>query len=239
MDFNIVRSNIINLSVDAIVLPANEKLKEGPGTSKAIFEAAGRSKLKKACEEIGHCDIGMAVPTPAYSLDAKYIIHAVVPRWKGGNNDEYALLSSAYLSSMNLADVLGCESIAFPLLASGNNGFDRALAFKIAAESINKFEGTKLKRVTLVVYGETAECFVRSQGYDVTVIADIERPKKPVIDEEVQGFISEKLKAAADWLKEPDNQKKLLDLGMTIALAVIGKDTKAFKILDAVKKKTK
>lgn len=79
MNFTVVRANIINVSADAMVLPANEKLKEGSGTSKAIFDAAERSKLSKACAEIGHCDTGSAVPTPAFDLNAKYIIHAAVP----------------------------------------------------------------------------------------------------------------------------------------------------------------
>ena len=94
MDIEIVSANIIDICADAIVLPANEKLKEGSGTSKAIFEAAGRSNLKQECEKIGHCEVGSAVPTSAYNLNAKYIIHAVVPKWRGGNNNEYGLLSS-------------------------------------------------------------------------------------------------------------------------------------------------
>ena len=48
MQFNVVKTNIVNIAVDAIVLPANEHLKEGSGTSKAIFEAAGRKALTKA-----------------------------------------------------------------------------------------------------------------------------------------------------------------------------------------------
>ena len=70
MDIEIVSANIIDICADAIVLPANEKLKEGSGTSKAIFEAAGRSNLKQECEKIGHCEVGSAVPTSAYNLNA-------------------------------------------------------------------------------------------------------------------------------------------------------------------------
>ena len=161
MNFTVVRANIADFAADAIVLPANEYLKEGSGTSTAIFSAAGRSELTKACAEIGHCDTGSAVPTPAFDLDAKYIIHAVVPKWIDGEHNEYGALSSAYLTALNLADIMSCRSIAFPLLASGNNGFDRALAFKIAERSINNFEGKNIKDVILVIYDENAECFVR------------------------------------------------------------------------------
>lgn len=79
----------------------------------------------------------------------KYIIHAVVPRWVDGEHDEYDLLSSAYLASLNIAEIMRCDSIAFPLLASGNNGFDKELAIQIAKESIGQFTGDSLKNVYL------------------------------------------------------------------------------------------
>lgn len=92
MDFDIVIGNIVDVVADAIVLPANEKLKEESGISKVVFNAAGRSKLKKACGKIGHCEVGSAVPTPAFNMDASYIIHAVVPRWKDGMSNDYRSL---------------------------------------------------------------------------------------------------------------------------------------------------
>ena len=51
MKFDLVKSNIINVTADAIVLPANSMLKEGSGASAAIFEAAGRKDLTKACKK--------------------------------------------------------------------------------------------------------------------------------------------------------------------------------------------
>lgn len=170
MQFEIIKANIVDVVSDAIVLPANEVLKEGIGTSKAIFNAAGRKELTQACEKLGHCNIGSAVPTLAYNLTSKYIIHAVVPKWIDGQHSEYDLLSSAYLASLNIAEVIGCESVAFPLLASGNNGFDKQLAFRIAEESIKSFESVKLKKVFLVVYGDTMETYMKSLGYNVLVI---------------------------------------------------------------------
>lgn len=236
MEFTVVRANIVNIAADAIVLPANEKLKEGSGTSHAIFEAAGRAKLTKACAEYKHCTTGSAVPTPAFDLSSKFIIHAVVPKWKDGNHDEYGLLSSAYLTSLNLADLMGCESIAFPLLASGNNGFDRSLAFQIAETSIKEFTGDKLKKVILVVYGENAECFVRSLGYDVTVLAENQPVHKIQIPDEAKKFIDTGLKAADKWLKDENNQKLLLEAGINIALLLLPAGGKGAKAVDIVRK---
>lgn len=236
MNFTVVRANIIDIAADAIVLPANERLKVGSGASEAIFNAAGRAKLTKACAEIGHCDTGSAVPTPAYDLNAKYIIHAVVPKWKDGEHDEYGALSSAYLTSLKLAEIMKCKSIAFPLLASGNNGFDRALAFQIAEKSINDFEGEYLQNITLVIYGENTECFVRSQGYSVTAVSETKPVHKSDFSDKTKSVIAENLKAAQNWLKNGENIKKLLVMGIEIALVVLPSHGKAAKILNVAKK---
>lgn len=171
MKFDIVKGDIVDVCADAVVLPANTGLKEGSGTSRAIFKAAGRIELMKACAEYGHCDIGSAVPTEAFNLNAKCIIHAVVPRWKDGNHQEYELLSSAYLSALNMADHLKCQSIVFPLLASGNNGFDKELAFQIAKKSFESFSGEHLKKITLVIYEGSVALLIKSWGYEIDTVS--------------------------------------------------------------------
>ena len=229
MKFKIIKANIVDVASDAIVLPANEALKEGSGTSKAIFTAAGRKELTKACKELGHCNTGSAIPTLAYNLSSKYIIHAVVPKWIDGEHSEYDLLSSAYLASLNIAEVMGCESVAFPLLASGNNGFDKQLAIRIAEESIKSFEGVNLKKVFLVVYGDTMETYMKSLGYNVLVIpAHVkmndkkihhqDKQKKLIADgkDVAQDILEAQLEKAIEWIKKPENQKILFEAGIAV-----------------------
>lgn len=229
MKFKIIKANIVDVASNAIVLPANEALKEGSGTSKAIFTAAGRKELTKACKELGHCSTGSAIPTLAYNLSSKYIIHAVVPKWIDGEHSEYDLLSSAYLASLNIAEVMGCESVAFPLLASGNNGFDKQLAVRIAEESIKSFEGVNLKKVFLVVYGDTMETYMKSLGYNVLVIpAHVkmndkkihhqDKQKKLIADgkDVAQDILEAQLEKAIEWIKKPENQKILFEAGIAV-----------------------
>lgn len=229
MKFKIIKANIVDVASDAIVLPANEALKEGSGTSKAIFTAAGRKELTKACKELGHCSTGSAIPTLAYNLSSKYIIHAVVPKWIDGEHSEYDLLSSAYLASLNIAEVMGCESVAFPLLASGNNGFDKQLAVRIAEESIKSFEGVNLKKVFLVVYGDTMETYMKGLGYNVLVIpAHVkmndkkihhqDKQKKLIADgkDVAQDILEAQLEKAIEWIKKPENQKILFEAGLAV-----------------------
>ena len=232
MKFELVKTNIVNVHADAIVLPANTGLKEGSGTSSAIFEAAGRKELTQACENLGSCEVGSAVPTLAYNLDAKYIIHAVVPKWIDGENGEYALLSSAYLTALKIADVMGCDSIAFPLLASGNNGFDLVLAFHIARESIDSFDGINLKKVFLVLFGNHITDIVKELGYSVIDIPEELQKKqnkkkhksKKIADEgkEVaRAFLDDQIQKGIEFLKVKKNREKVLARGIEIAAMAI------------------
>ena len=95
MPFQIVRNDITKMRVDAIVNTANPRPVIGLGVDSAIHEKAG-VELLKARQCIGHIDVGHAVITPAYGLDAKFVIHTVGPVWMGGEQDEEMLLRSCY-----------------------------------------------------------------------------------------------------------------------------------------------
>lgn len=92
----IQKISIVDLETDAIVNAANEALAAGGGVCGAIFNAAGYQKLQAACDAIGHCNTGDAVITPGFALKAKYVIHAVGPRWKDGKHREPERLQRAY-----------------------------------------------------------------------------------------------------------------------------------------------
>lgn len=139
MPFEIVRNDITKMSVDAIVNAANSALAPGGGVCDAIFAAAGYDQLDRACRAIGHCDVGQAVITDGFHLPARYVIHAVGPIWRGGGQNEAALLRSCYISSLQLAERKGCQSIAFPLISSGIYGYPKAEALKIAVSAIGEF----------------------------------------------------------------------------------------------------
>lgn len=231
MEFRIVKGNIVDAKTDAIVLPANTHLKEGSGVSAAIFEAAGRRNLKKACEKIGYCEVGAAVPTLAYDLSAKYIIHTVTPRWRDGESGEYDLLSSAYLSALELSDVMDCESLTFPLLSSGNNGFDMNLAAEIAIKSIEAYAGKNLKDVVLVVYGSRAERVFSSLAYTVSILPpDLQKEEEKYrkrrevgsqIKSGVQKVFDDQLKKGIAYFQDEKNREKIIRLGVQIVKAVM------------------
>ena len=152
MPLNIIRQDITKMKVDAIVNASNTELEMGGGVSGAIFAAAGMEKLKAACNKIGRCDPGNAVITKGFDLDAKYIIHTVGPVWQGGNAGEKSLLKSCYTSSLQLAVQYRCQSIAFPLIASGVYGYPKDQALDDAVSAIRDFLKQYEMMVYLVVY---------------------------------------------------------------------------------------
>ena len=130
---------ITELDTDAIVNAANTGLWEGGGVCGYIFRDAGSKKMTAACRKIGHCDEGAAVITPGFKLPAKYVIHAVGPRWSGGENNEPKRLYSAYKESLLLAKKNNLHSIGFPLISAGIFGYPVKEAWQKAIQACKDF----------------------------------------------------------------------------------------------------
>ncbi len=135
--------------VDVIVNAANESLLGGGGVDGAIHQAAGPLLLKE-CEKLNGCEPGNAKATKAYNLPQKYIIHTVGPRYYSDPNPAKTL-KSCYQKTLELADSLGCEGIAFPSISTGIFGYPVEEASKICAETIFAFKGKKLRYAYLCV----------------------------------------------------------------------------------------
>ena len=156
MAFQIVRNDITKIKADAIVNTANPKPTYGSGTDRAIYEAAGEKQLLAERKKIGEIARGQAVETPAFDLQAKYIIHTVGPVWNGGENGEFDILRSCYENSLHLALKLKCRSVAFPLIAAGVYGFPKEKALQIAMSVIQPFVMEHSMKVILVVFDKKA-----------------------------------------------------------------------------------
>lgn len=152
MPMKIIRNDITKMSVDAIVNAANTSLKMGGGVCGAIFSAAGAKRLQEECNSIGKCNVGEAVITAGYDLQAKYIIHTVGPVWSGGNSNESKFLRDCYANSLTLAWKNKCKSIAFPLISSGIYDYPKDEALQIAIATIGEFLIKHDMMVYLVVY---------------------------------------------------------------------------------------
>ena len=136
MPLNIVRGDITRMGTDAIVNAANTALQMGGGVCGAIFRAAGADQLQAACNALAPIQTGQAVVTPGFAL---YVIHTAGPVYSRGRREECrALLRSAYLRSLELAEEKGCKSIAFPLISSGIYGYPKDEALEVARQAITE-----------------------------------------------------------------------------------------------------
>lgn len=182
MSFEIVRNDIVNMQVDAVVNTANPNPVIGSGVDSGIHKKAGH-ELLLARQKIGRIDFGDAVITPGFHLDAKHIIHTVGPIWEDGKHGEEQILSSCYRKSLALAKEHACESVAFPLIATGNYGFPKPLALQIAVREISAFLLENEMQVYLVVFGKEAFALSEKLFQSVSSYIDENYIRSKTLDE--------------------------------------------------------
>ncbi len=160
MTLKIIKGDITELKVDAIVNAANNSLLGGGGVDGAIHQAAGPQLLEE-CRGLGGCKTGEAKLTAGYDLPAKWVIHTVGPIWNGGGQGEAEMLERAYRSCLEIAEKKGIRSIAFPSISTGAYGYPLEEATGIALGVIREWAG----EVYMVCFNDRVyECYRRVAG---------------------------------------------------------------------------
>ncbi len=151
----LVHGDITIEAVDAIVNAANSYLKHGGGVAAAIVRRGGRI-IQEESDKIGFVPVGKAAITGGGNLPARYVIHAVGPRW--GEGDEDNKLRSAVESVLELAEEKGFERISMPAISAGIFGFPKDRCAQIIMSTIAKYFEThpnsKIREVRIVLYDE-------------------------------------------------------------------------------------
>ncbi len=155
--------DITEETVDAIVNAANSRLQHGGGVARAIVRKGGRI-IQEESNRIGYVPVGQVAVTTAGRLPARYVIHAVGPRW--GEGDEDRKLRDAVRNALQKAEDLGLQSIALPAISMGIFGFPRDRGTRILLETVVDFlkqQARSLQEVRLVdLSRETAGFYLKA-----------------------------------------------------------------------------
>ncbi len=162
----IAKGDITAEAVDAIVNAANSHLSHGAGVAGAILRRGGpQIQVESDQWVLEHGTVTNSEPayTHAGRLPCRYVIHAVGPRW--GEGDEAGKLTAAVYGSLQLAERLSLESIAFPAISTGIFGFPKPLAAHIMLTRIMDYlvdnPGSPLRLIRLVLFDQnTMQAFV-------------------------------------------------------------------------------
>ena len=162
----IVQADITTLEVDAIVNAANSSLLGGGGVDGAIHRRAGKQLLAE-CRTLGGCDTGDAKLTAGYNLPARYVIHAVGPRWTGGHQGERAKLASCYRKSLEIARSHHIETIAFPAISTGVYGYPLREAADTAIATIaSELDAHELPRKVILCTFDALATMITTEAYE-------------------------------------------------------------------------
>ncbi|MFG2145541.1 O-acetyl-ADP-ribose deacetylase [Streptomyces sp. NPDC048696] len=156
----LVRGDITEQSVDAIVNAANSSLLGGGGVDGAIHRKGGPEILAD-CRRLRASHYGKGLPTgeavatTAGRLDAQWVIHTVGPVWRR-DEDRSALLASCYRESLRVAGELGARTVSFPAISTGIYGWPLDDGARIAVRTVRQAAAAPVEEVRFVLFDETA-----------------------------------------------------------------------------------
>jgi len=155
MQITVVRGDITDQQVDAVVNAANRRMRGGGGVDGAIHRAGGRAILEDCIARFPDgLPTGQAGWTTAGRLAARWVIHVVGPNFNAGERDR-DLLTSCYANALHVADELGARTVAFPLVSAGIYGWPREDAVDAAVDTLATTP-TDVEEARLVAFGGDA-----------------------------------------------------------------------------------
>ena len=157
MKIELVRGDITEQEVDAIVNAANSSLLGGGGVDGAIHRRGGPEILEE-CRELratryrGGLPTGEAVATTGGRLPARWVIHTVGPVF-ARTEDRSGLLAACHVNALKVADEIGARSVAFPAISTGVYGYPVDLAAPVAVDAVRTAQ-TEVELVRFVLFDE-------------------------------------------------------------------------------------
>lgn len=152
----IIRGDLVEQTVDAIVNAANNDLQLGAGVAGAIRRAGGPS-IQEECDAHGPIRVGEAAITGAGQLHARYVIHAASMSL-GGRTTRSSLRSSMD-DVFRICRDQDVKTIAIPAVGTGIAGFPIDECARVMAESLSHALtiGWQPQEVRFVLFDESSK----------------------------------------------------------------------------------
>jgi len=153
----LVRGDIVDEDVDAVVNAANSGLMGGGGVDGAILRAGGDAQLaarRALRDRIGSLPTGQAAATEAGAMKARWVIHVVGPVFTR-SEDRSHLLASAYREALRVADELPAATVAMPAVSAGVYGWPIESAAQIAVTTVRS-TATRVQQVRFALFSDEA-----------------------------------------------------------------------------------
>ncbi len=170
----LLKGDLTEQAVDAVVNAANTRLAGGGGVDGAIHRRGG-SAIMEECRKLGGCPTGQTVMTTGGNLPARFVLHTVGPVWRGGKNGEAALLASCYRSALALARDHSLASVAFASISTGVYGYPVEQAAVVALSIITAFmkENPLPKLVRMVLFSDD---ILETYAKALSAMATVDKP---------------------------------------------------------------
>jgi O-acetyl-ADP-ribose deacetylase (regulator of RNase III) len=153
VQLEVLQGDIAAVEADAVANAANDHLWMGAGVAGALKRAGGEEIEREAMAH-GPIPVGTAVATTAGRLPAQYVIHGAVMGQDLRTSAE--LLERTTRACLELADKLGCHSLALPAFGTGVGGFALDECARLMVDVVREFEPRSLERVLFCVFGDEA-----------------------------------------------------------------------------------
>jgi O-acetyl-ADP-ribose deacetylase len=153
LELEVVEGDITSLDVDAIANAANNELWMGAGVAGAIKRSGGEEIEREAVAK-GPIESGDAVATGAGRLKARHVIHGAVMGQDLRTSSE--LIERTTRRCLEVADELGCKSLALPAFGTGVGGFPLEDSARLMVVAARAYEPAQLEQVVFAVFGEDA-----------------------------------------------------------------------------------
>jgi O-acetyl-ADP-ribose deacetylase (regulator of RNase III) len=153
LQLEVREGDIAGVEADAVANAANDRLWMGAGVAGALKRAGG-AEIEREAMALGPIPLGAAVATAAGRLPASWVIHGAVMGQDLRTSGD--LVRRTTRSCLEVADELGCRSLALPAFGTGVGGFALSECARIMVDEVRRFEPRSLGRVVFAVFGREA-----------------------------------------------------------------------------------